>query len=193
VPFTLIAIGLFGIYEAYSGEKAHEHTAIDAATAPVIDTGGLGMSLAMQSAGTVASSGAAVPMPSLPASPVPAAASLSVPQPGESEAQRSKRAGFTTYMTGIVHGLQPDALYVVIPALALPTKLAAVAFIGMFVIGTVVSMGGYTLMIGTTSRALLREQPWMQAHLSTVACGFAVLCGVLMLLAGQGVPVPIFS
>ncbi len=63
-------------------------------------------------------------------------------------AAKGKRAGLTTYMTGIVHGLQPDALYVVIPALALPTKLAAVTFITMFVIGTCVSMGGYTLLIG---------------------------------------------
>lgn len=59
-----------------------------------------------------------------------------------------ERVGFTTYFTGIVHGLQPDALYVVIPALALPTKLAAVSFITMFVIGTCAAMGGYTLLIG---------------------------------------------
>ena len=58
------------------------------------------------------------------------------------------RAGFTTYMTGIVHGLQPDALYVVIPALALPTKLAAMCYITAFVMGTCMSMGAYTLLIG---------------------------------------------
>ncbi len=54
----------------------------------------------------------------------------------------------TTYVTGIVHGLQPDALFVVIPALALPTRLASVSFIVMFVIGTIVSMAAYTLFIG---------------------------------------------
>ncbi|GAX80173.1 hypothetical protein CEUSTIGMA_g7611.t1 [Chlamydomonas eustigma] len=103
-----------------------------------------------------------------------------------------KRVGFATYMTGIVHGLQPDALFVVIPALALPTKAAAVAFIFMFVLGTVLSMGAYTLLIGTTSKALIKEQPWLQAHLSTIACCIAILCGCLMLLAGRGVPVPFF-
>eukprot|EP00955_Chlamydomonas_euryale_P112389 366130-Chlamydomonas_euryale.AAC.16 len=105
-----------------------------------------------------------------------------------------QRFGFMTYFTGIVHGLQPDALYVVIPALALPTKMAAVAFITMFVVGTCLSMGLYTLIIGvmssvrragTTSKALIKEQPWLQSHLSTIACGIAILCGVLMLLAGQ--------
>jgi hypothetical protein len=142
-----------------------------------------------------------------------------------------------------VHGLQPDALYVVIPALALPTKLAAVSFIFMFVIGTCVSMGAYTLLIGersssarsdslsppyrlratyrpyrklrplpnccscltpsahlplpplaagTTSKALIKEQPWLQSHLSSIACGIAILCGLLMLAAGQGMQVPFF-
>ncbi len=47
-----------------------------------------------------------------------------------------------------MYGLQPDALFVVIPALALPTKLAAIAYCTMFVIGTVSAMGGYTLLIG---------------------------------------------
>eukprot|EP00195_Chlamydomonas_chlamydogama_P008093 CAMPEP_0202902632 /NCGR_PEP_ID=MMETSP1392-20130828/16961_1 /ASSEMBLY_ACC=CAM_ASM_000868 /TAXON_ID=225041 /ORGANISM="Chlamydomonas chlamydogama, Strain SAG 11-48b" /LENGTH=333 /DNA_ID=CAMNT_0049589425 /DNA_START=232 /DNA_END=1234 /DNA_ORIENTATION=- len=103
------------------------------------------------------------------------------------------RAGFTTYATGIVHGLQPDALFVVIPALALPTKMAAVAYITMFVLGTIVSMGGYTLLIGTTSQALIKQKPWLQAHLSTIACGFAILCGVLMLLAGVGFDIPLFA
>ncbi|EFJ52979.1 hypothetical protein VOLCADRAFT_55289, partial [Volvox carteri f. nagariensis] len=59
------------------------------------------------------------------------------------------KSGFATYATGIVYGLQPDALFVVIPALALPTKLAAIAYCSMFVIGTVSAMGGYTLLIGT--------------------------------------------
>lgn len=67
---------------------------------------------------------------------------------GNSTAAANAKAGFATYATGIVHGLQPDALFVVIPALALPTKAAAISFIAMFVIGTVVSMAAYTLLIG---------------------------------------------
>ncbi|GLI67512.1 hypothetical protein VaNZ11_011716 [Volvox africanus] len=103
------------------------------------------------------------------------------------------KAGFATYATGIVYGLQPDALFVVIPALALPTKLAAIAYCSMFVIGTVSAMGGYTLLIGTTSQALIKEQPWLQKHLSTVASGIAIAVGLLMLLAGMGMEVPFFS
>ena len=54
-----------------------------------------------------------------------------------------------TLFTGIVFGLQPDALFVIVPALALPTKLAAMAYIFMFVFGTVAAMGSYTAFIGT--------------------------------------------
>jgi len=43
---------------------------------------------------------------------------------------------------------QPDALFVIVPALALPTKLAAAAYILMFVLGTVAAMGAYTGIIG---------------------------------------------
>lgn len=53
-----------------------------------------------------------------------------------------------TLFTGIVFGLQPDALFVIIPALALPTKAAATAYILMFVFGTVAAMGSYTAFIG---------------------------------------------
>lgn len=118
---------------------------------------------------------------------------LEAAEAATSSKSKGKFAGFATYATGIVHGLQPDALFVVIPALALPTTLAAISFITMFLIGTVASMGGYTLLIGTTSQALIREQPWLHGHLSTLASGIAITVGILMLLAGQGVPVPFFS
>lgn len=47
-----------------------------------------------------------------------------------------------------MYGLQPDALFVIVPALALPTKLAAAAYMCMFVAGTVAAMGSYTACIG---------------------------------------------
>ena len=59
--------------------------------------------------------------------------------------------GWFTFATGVVYGLQPDALFVIVPALALPTKAAAAAYILMFVIGTVTAMGGYTAVIGAPS------------------------------------------
>lgn len=40
-----------------------------------------------------------------------------------------KKIGFATFATGIVHGLQPDALMMILPALALPSRLAGAAFL----------------------------------------------------------------
>lgn len=95
-----------------------------------------------------------------------------------------------TYAMGIVHGLQPDAAFVVIPALALPTKLAAVAYCSLFVVGTVSAMGGYTMLIGASSEAISEHQPWLRSHLSTVASGVAIAVGALVLAAGMGMNVP---
>ena len=65
---------------------------------------------------------------------------------------------FFTFATGIVYGLQPDALFVIVPALALPTKLAATLYILMFVLGTVSAMGGYTFAIGGAERDAADEE-----------------------------------
>jgi hypothetical protein len=46
---------------------------------------------------------------------------------------------------------------------------------------------------GTTSEALTKERPWLQAHLSTIASAIAILVGVLIGLAGLGWDVPFFS
>lgn len=51
-------------------------------------------------------------------------------------------------MMGVLYGLQPDALFVIIPALTLPTRIATLAYILLFVFGTVIAMGGYTFVIG---------------------------------------------
>jgi VIT1/CCC1 family predicted Fe2+/Mn2+ transporter len=119
--------------------------------------------------------------------------SISTASSSNSTFQQQAKVGLATYATGIVYGLHPDALFVVIPALALPTKLAAVAYCSMFVIGTVAAMGGYTAVIGTTSAALTKERPWLQAHLSTIASGIAIVVGVLILLSGMGLQVPFFG
>ena len=73
--------------------------------------------------------------------------------------KREKLKGFSlwTLCTGIVYGLQPDALFVVIPALALPTRMAAAAYMTMFVAGTVAAMGGYTAFIGKLFLNLKQE------------------------------------
>lgn len=108
-----------------------------------------------------------------------------------------RRFRLATFITGIVYGLQPDALFVIIPALALPTKLAAVAYILMFVLGTVAAMGAYTGVIGATSAAMTKTNSNLTKNLSGFASLVAILIGSGVLLSGWGIEfggnIPIIS
>ncbi|KAK3150520.1 hypothetical protein QOZ80_3AG0234210 [Eleusine coracana subsp. coracana] len=99
-------------------------------------------------------------------------------------APRKKKVGFATFATGIVHGLQPDALLIVLPALALPSRLAGAAFLGMFLVGTVFSMGSYTAFVGSCSEALKEKVPRITEKLTWAASLVAIGMG-LALLVGQ--------
>lgn len=112
---------------------------------------------------------------------------------GKSSDKRGGRIAVATFATGVLYGLQPDALFVVIPALALPSKAAAFAYCVMFVIGTVLAMGGYTLFIGTASEELCKDRPWLQQNLSVAASAVAILVGSAVLAAGFGVHVPLLT
>ncbi|KAK9906886.1 hypothetical protein WJX75_009765 [Coccomyxa subellipsoidea] len=95
-----------------------------------------------------------------------------------------------TLFTGIVFGLQPDALFVIVPALALPSKLAAMAYILMFVFGTVAAMGSYTAFIGATSNAMQKNYSGLCSKLSSIASVVAICIGSAVLAAGFGVRLP---
>ncbi|KAF8720395.1 hypothetical protein HU200_023898 [Digitaria exilis] len=99
-------------------------------------------------------------------------------------APRKKKVGFATFATGIVHGLQPDALLMVLPALALPSRFAGAAFLGMFLVGTVFSMGSYTAFVGSCSEALKEKVPRITEKLTWAASLVAIGMG-LALLVGQ--------
>jgi len=105
-------------------------------------------------------------------------------------AEGGKSFAMATYATGIIYGLQPDALFVVIPALALPTKAAAAAYIIMFVIGTCGAMGSYTALIGHTTEAIKEKNPWITQNLALMASLFAIAVGVLVLLPTFGIEIP---
>lgn len=106
---------------------------------------------------------------------------VSVYEALDNPAVGKKKLGFATFATGIVHGLQPDALMMVLPALALPSRLAGAAFLIMFLLGTVVAMGSYTVFIGSCSQALkdriprITEKLTWASSLVAIALGFAIL------------------
>ncbi|KAI3780986.1 hypothetical protein L2E82_10982 [Cichorium intybus] len=97
--------------------------------------------------------------------------SLAVPK-------KKKKIGFATFATGIIHGLQPDALMMVLPALALPSRVAGAAFLGMFLVGTVIAMGSYTVFIGSCSEALKDRIPRVTEKLTWISSLVAIALGV---------------
>ena len=101
------------------------------------------------------------------------------------EARRKKQDGSFlswTYITGTIHGLQPDALLLLLPAFALP-RLQAVAFLGTFFIGTVVAMGTYTACLGAGTSALQKHNPKAVSLVSGISSAVAVAIGIAFILS----------
>ncbi|GFS42752.1 high-affinity nickel-transport family protein [Actinidia rufa] len=96
---------------------------------------------------------------------------------------KKKKIGFATFATGIVHGLQPDALMMVLPALALPSRLAGAAFLGMFLVGTVIAMGSYTVFIGSCSEALKGRVPRITEKLTWASSLVAIALGLAIIIS----------
>ncbi|XP_022748356.1 uncharacterized protein LOC111297978 [Durio zibethinus] len=101
----------------------------------------------------------------------------------ENPAVGKKTIGFATFATGIIHGLQPDALMMVLPALALPSRLAGAAFLIMFLLGTVVAMGSYTVFIGSCSQALKDRVPRITEKLTWASSLVAIALGIAILVS----------
>jgi hypothetical protein len=91
-------------------------------------------------------------------------------------AARPRSFAAATYGTGLVHGLQPDSLLVLLPALALPTA-AAVAYLITFLTGTVLAMASYTAFIGAGTEQLARSAPTMTRRIGLASSGVALLIG----------------
>ncbi|KAI3441208.1 DsbD_2 domain-containing protein [Psidium guajava] len=97
--------------------------------------------------------------------------------------KKKKKIGFATFATGIVHGLQPDALMMVLPALALPSRLAGAAFLLMFLVGTVFAMGSYTVFIGSCSQALKERVPRITEKLTWASSLVAITLGLAIIIS----------
>lgn len=93
-----------------------------------------------------------------------------------------KSVGPATFITGIVYGLQPDALLMVLPALSLPSRAAGAAFLGMFLLGTVLAMGSYTAFVSSLSKALQKRVPKITHRLTIGSSLIAIGLGIAVLL-----------
>jgi len=94
---------------------------------------------------------------------------------------RKARFNFATYATGVLHGLSLDAIIFITPALALP-RLAGAFHVTGVVIGTLVSMGGYTALLSR----LASQSPSLTA-VSATASSIAVALGAIILAATFGI------
>merc|ERR1711964_181871 len=94
--------------------------------------------------------------------------------------------GFATFATGILYGLNPDTLIILIPAMALPKKISAFAYIVMFVVGTVIAMSSYTFAIGATTEVVDQTLSNGARNLSIVSALVAIVFGFLVILSGLG-------
>lgn len=102
--------------------------------------------------------------------------------PAPTVSTEKKKVGFATFATGIVHGLQADALMMVLPALALPSRLAGASFLFMFLFGTVIAMAGYTVFICSCSQALKERVPKVTEKLTWAASVLAIFMGLAIVL-----------
>lgn len=113
---------------------------------------------------------------------------------GAGDVKAEAKPGTTgwTLAAGVVYGLQPDALFVIVPALALPSAAAAAAYMVAFVAGTVGAMGSYAAAIGAASRAVAdaTQSTRAVARLSAAASVVAVAAGAAILASACGVGVP---
>nr|XP_024391850.1 uncharacterized protein LOC112290115 isoform X2 [Physcomitrium patens] len=102
---------------------------------------------------------------------------------GEMPAEPEKKSvGPATFITGIVYGLQPDALLMILPALSLPSRAAGAAFLGMFLLGTVLAMGSYTAFVSSLNKALQKRVPKITYRLTIGSSLIAIGLGITILL-----------
>lgn len=72
---------------------------------------------------------------------------------------------------------------IVLPALALPSRVAGAAFLLMFLVGTVISMGSYTAFIGSFSEALKDRVPRITEKLTWAASFVAIALGLAIIIS----------
>ena len=89
-----------------------------------------------------------------------------------------------TFSTGFLHGLSPDAIFPILPAITLSSRSCAFAFVLAFLVGTIGSMASYTAFIGVGSSALAHKSPDITKKISYSSSAVAVLLGLVLIASG---------
>lgn len=95
--------------------------------------------------------------------------------------QWAKRLGHAhaSFYLGVLHGLAGSShFFGVLPALALPTRAAALLYIAAFGVGTVAAMSAFAAVIGYTGARAFRAHEAPRALLVTTAVAAIVVGGI---------------
>jgi threonine/homoserine/homoserine lactone efflux protein len=88
-----------------------------------------------------------------------------------------------SFCLGVLHGVAGSShFFGVLPALALPTRGAALLYIGAFGVGTVVAMTAFAALVGSAG-ARAEYHPRTQRVMMTVAAVLAIAVGGVWLIA----------
>lgn len=88
-----------------------------------------------------------------------------------------------SFCLGVLHGIAGSSHFVgVLPALALPTRESALAYVAAFGVGTVAAMTVFAALVGA---AALRTSPGARAHRAMLrsAAALAIVTGIVWLFA----------
>ncbi|KAH7433340.1 hypothetical protein KP509_07G064400 [Ceratopteris richardii] len=106
------------------------------------------------------------------------------PELQEDVVNRKATHRLKTFATGLIHGVHPDAFFTILPALALPSRLAGGAYLVMFLLGTIISMCSYTTFIASCGEALENRLPSFMKRLAIGSSIIAIIFG-LGILVGE--------
>jgi len=102
--------------------------------------------------------------------------------PGRGRAKASHKHGHKAFAIGSLHGLAGSAhLLGVLPALALPSAIAAGGYLFLFGTGSVVAMGTFALLVGWIAGRQGASEPRAQSALLGLSSLIAVAVGVYWL------------
>ncbi len=91
-----------------------------------------------------------------------------------------------SFCLGVLHGIAGSShFFGVLPALALPTRAAALTYIGAFGIGTVAAMTLFAALVGSLG-GRLHHSPLAQRTMMTSAALLALLVGSWWMVVGGG-------
>ena len=99
----------------------------------------------------------------------------------EMDSQGRAKLTWGTFATGVVHGLQPDSMFLLLPAFAMASKVAAGAFLACFLAGTVIAMGSYSAFLSIATTTIGKRAPGFNQAISKGSSIIAIGLGIIII------------